>query len=332
MKIYKAAILGMGNMGKAHAHSMMKMEDVEIVALCSFPEDDARNFAKENGLECRIYADGFQMIEKEELDILYICLPPFAHTGQFEAAAKKGVHIFIEKPIALDLERGESMVKAAKEYGICTQVGYHMRFGSAVQRFMELLKSGKTGKTALYTASYECNSLHGAWWRDAAKCGGQVFEQVIHLYDMALYMMGQPERISGNTANICHQEVEGYTVEDTSVSNIVFESGALGSITGSNCAVKNQWNGRFRVICEKMVADFQDHNHAVFIYTEDEEPKIEHVGADQDATFLEDTYFVDVVKGKAEPFADIEVGFTGLKMVAAVVSSSKEAGKVINIK
>ena len=69
---------------------------------------------------------------------------------------------------------------------------------------------------------------------------------------------------NGHIANLCHQDVEGYTIEDTSVCSIHFKNGALGSICGSNCSVKEQWNGRFRVICEHMTADFTDHNHGVF--------------------------------------------------------------------
>ena len=125
--------------------------------------------------------------------------------------------------------------------------------------------------------------------------------------------------------------MEGYTIEDTSISNIVYESGALGSISGSNCAVKNQWNGKFRIVCEKMVAEFTDQNHAVFIYTDGDEPRTEIVETDDDVTFLEDTYFLGVVKGENPPFADIEAGLTGLKMVAGVVESSKGNGKIVEI-
>ena len=331
MKKYKAAILGMGNMGRAHAGSMLKLEDVELAALCSYPKDDAEKYAAEHELSCRIYDDGFKMIEEEDLDILYICLPPFAHQGQLEAAAQKGINVFIEKPIALDVARGEAMAKAVKDNHVYSQVGYQMRFGGAVRRFKEMLDSKKAGKPTLYTANYECNSLHSPWWRDAAKCGGQVFEQVIHLYDMSLYLMGNPKEVSGFVANMCHQDVEGYTIEDTSISNIVYESGALGSISGSNCAVKNQWNGKFRIVCEKMVAEFTDQNHAVFIYTDGEEPRTEIVETDDDVTFLEDTYFLGVVKGENPPFADIEAGLTGLKMVAGVVESSKGNGKIVEI-
>lgn len=319
----RVGFLGMGYMGKIHATNLLKFDDVKISALCSIPIIDAEEFTKQNNLECNIYEDGFTMLQNETLDALYICLPPYAHYGQLEEAAEKGIHIFIEKPIALNLHRAKSMVSAVSKNKVITQVGYHMRFGGAVQKFMEMYRSGRTGRATLFNAAYECNGLHGAWWRDARLSGGQVFEQVIHLYDMAFYILGKPVSVSGHIANLLHTGVEGYTIEDTSTANIVFENGALGSITGSNCAVKNVWNARFRVICENMIADFEDFNNAKFIYTDKDEPVTEDIVSDIDAIMKEDEYFIDVLNGKEKPFATIEDGLTGVKMVSGVVESSK---------
>jgi len=321
----------MGNMGRGHAGSILRMKDTLLAALCSYPVADAQNFVKEKELDCAVFDDFDQMLAEIKIDVLYICLPPFAHNGQFEKAARKGIHIFIEKPIALTMERGQSMTEAAKENGICTQVGYQMRFGGAVRKFREYMEDKTAGRPSLFTASYECNSLHGPWWRDVKRCGGQVFEQVIHLYDMSLYMMGEPAAVNGYVANVSHQNVDGYSIEDTSVSNIRFESGALASITGSNCAVRNQWNGRFRIVCENMVADFEDQNHATFTFTNEEELKVERVAEDVDCTYEEDCYFIETIRGSKKPVADIGVGYQGLKLVSAVVSSSQRDGSTIVI-
>ena len=143
--------------------------------------------------------------------------------------------------------------------------------------------------------------------------------------------MGKPKAVNGYVANVSHQNVEGYTVEDTSVSNICFESGALGSITGSNCAVKNQWNGRFRIICENMVADFEDQNHAKFTFTNEDKLRVENIIEDVDCTYAEDCYFIETVRGNRKPLADIREGYQGLQLVNAVVSSSQNDGSTIVI-
>ena len=327
----RAAVTGMGNMGRAHAENMLRFEDVELVALCDSDLQAAQRFAQEKGISLPLYDDFGTMIAKEKPDAVYICLPPFAHNGQVEEAAAHKTAVFIEKPIALDVARGEAMARAAEENGIVTQVGYQMRFGAATRRFMELLKSGRAGAPLLFTASYECNSLHSPWWRDKALCGGQVFEQVIHLYDMAQYIMGPAASVSGHVANLGHRDIPGYTVEDTSVANIVFSSGALGCITGSNCAVKNQWNARYRVICKNLVAAFDDFNNAVFTYTDEHEGSQEIIRGKDPVTEMEDRYFIDCVRGEKEPFATIQDGLADLKLVAGAVLSSEENGRVIEL-
>lgn len=330
-KTYRAGVLGMGNMGRAHAGILLDAPDVELVALCSQPAADAQKYAAGKGLSCAIYADGFEMIEKEALDILYVCLPPFAHSGQVEAAAARGCAVFVEKPIALTAERGRAMAEAVEKAGVVSQVGYQMRFGGAVRALVEAIADGRAGRPLQYTARYECNSLHTPWWIDVTKCGGQVFEQVIHLYDMGLYLMGKPDTVCGFTANLAHQNVPGYTVEDTSVSAIRFKSGGLGMISGSNCAVPGRWEAMFRVVCEHLVADFKDQDHATFTWTDGEKPRTEDVDFSNDVTRQEDAYFLEAVRGNHRPFATVAEGYTGLRMVGGVVASSAAGGAPVTI-
>lgn len=325
----RIAMLGMGGMGKNHSNNLRGIEGVEIVAFCSKPIDDAKQYVSENDLQTPVYEDFYKMLEEIEFDALYVCLPPFSHDGQVEAAAAKGKHIFIEKPIALNVDRGESMVKAIQENNVKSQVGYHMRFGSAVKHFVNIIASGESGEPTLYSARYECNSLHSPWWRDVDKCGGQVFEQVIHLYDMALYLMGEADRVSGFTANLCHKETPGYTVEDTSSASLHFKSGAIGSITGSNCSVPGQWNGFFRVICGNMVADFKNENEATFTYTNENEIREETICEDVSAKFEEDVYFIKTIKDEVAEIAPIAEGLDGLRLVSGVVESSQNDGQPV---
>ena len=330
-KKIRVGIIGMGNMGRGHASHIAQIPEAELVALCDEFVEVCERYTAENNLNCSVWADYNEMLEKEALDAVYICLPPFCHKGQVEAAAKKGIAVFVEKPIAMDVARGQAMTDAVRENRVCSQVGYQMRFGTAVRRFRELVASGAAGKPTLFTASYECNSLHSPWWRDKSKCGGQVFEQVIHLYDMAQYLMGKATEVSGRVANLAHQDVPGYTVEDTSVANIVFESGALGCITGSNCAVKEQWNASFRIVCENLVADFQDYNHATITYTDEHAGSVEIINGADDVSMMEDVYFIHAVLGEKQPTATVAEGFEDLKLVSAVVASSEQNGETIKL-
>ena len=132
-------MLGMGGMGVTHATQLLKMDDVEIVAMCSATGGGDR-FNAEKGLNIPVYSDFDKMLEETETDAMYVSLPPFAHNGQIEKAAAKKIAIFTEKPIAINVKRAASIAKAVRENGVVSMVGYHMRFGGAVKHLRKLME------------------------------------------------------------------------------------------------------------------------------------------------------------------------------------------------
>lgn len=318
----RAAILGAGGMGHRHAQSLKELEGVSLQAVCDISESSAAGLAR--SFSARPYTDFREMLREEKPDLLFICLPPFAHNGEVELAASLGIHIFIEKPIALWEDRAKSMVEAVEKNGVISQVGYHYRFGEAVCRFRELMDSGKAGRPVLFNARYECNSLHSPWWRQKDKAGSQMLEQAIHLYDMALYLMGPVEASTGLTANLCHAGVPDYTIEDVSASLLRFRSGALGTITATNCAVPGKWENPFTVVFENVTARFTDPNHAVFWDTSGEEPVESTVCSDRDMYAEEVRAFVEAVLAGRKSPCPIGEGYESLCLVSGLSNREKE--------
>lgn len=329
MNRIRVGMLGMGNMGRAHIEQLRKMDDVEVVALCS-AKDGARRYNAEFGTNYPVYDDFLKMLDEVEMDAVYVTLPPYAHDGQIEAAAKKKLAVFTEKPLAITVERAQSIADAVRENCVKSMMGYHMRFGGAVKHVRALMEQGLTGRPTLYSANYECNSLHAPWWIRRELCGGQVFEQIIHLYDMAYFMMGDFDSVTGYVANLCHTDVPGYTIEDTSAVSMRFKSGALGCITGSNCAVPNRWAGIFKIVFENCVAEFDDFNAVTLTWTRGE-VRQERLTFDDDVRLAQNRLFIDVVKGDAPEFAPIAEGLAGVRIVDAAVRSSEAGGTPIKI-
>ena len=329
MNRIRVGMLGMGNMGRAHIEQLRKMDDVEVVALCS-AKDGARRYNAEFGTNYPVYDDFLKMLDEVEMDAVYVTLPPYAHDGQIEAAAKKKLAVFTEKPLAITVERAQSIADAVRENCVKSMMGYHMRFGGAVKHVRALMEQGLTGRPTLYSANYECNSLHAPWWIRRELCGGQVFEQIIHLYDMAYFMMGDFDSVTGYVANLCHTDVPGYTIEDTSAVSMRFKSGALGCITGSNCAVPNRWAGIFKIVFENCVAEFDDFNAVTLTWTRGE-VRQEPLTFDDDVRWAQNRLFIDVVKGDAPEFAPIAEGLAGVRIVDAAVRSSEAGGTPIRI-
>ncbi|MEI6520935.1 MAG: Gfo/Idh/MocA family oxidoreductase [bacterium] len=327
----KVGIIGAGYMGGVHSRNLQKIDGVSIAAVCDTNLETAKQLNDQLNGNATVFTDWNNMYDDAGLDAVYVCLPPFAHNGEVETAAEKGIHTFLEKPIAISTSSAQSMVDAIKKAGTISQVGYHQRFGGAVKKLKAMLKDGTTGKPTLYTASFICNSLHTPWWRDINKSGGQVFEQIIHNYDMAIYFMGLPDKVSAFTANVSHQNIPGYTVEDTSVSSILFKSGGLGNIVGSNNAIPMQWISKFSVICEKVTADFTSANDAVFTYVDGEKTETEIISATEDPYFGETANFIAAIRGEEKAVTPVECGLKTIEFVSAVMNSSNTGGTVVSL-
>ena len=204
MRPLRTAILGCGGFAHRHAQSLIVLpEDIELTAFCDHHDWKAREFSeKYTDSKASIFTEPGEMYEKADLDLVVICLPPFAHSNEVELAAQHGVHIFIEKPIALTSEHAWRMVDAAEKANVKTQVGFMFRFGTAIERLKELISSGEIGPTGLMSARYFCNSLHAPWWRDRSKSGGQLVEQVIHMVDLMRYLMGDAVSVYSRQENL----------------------------------------------------------------------------------------------------------------------------------
>lgn len=322
-----AAILGAGNMGKCHGQNLIKL-GVEIAAVCDVKEAARKSFKEELHLESVKEFSCFDtMLKESQFDMLFICLPPFAQRGQFQKAAMAGKHIFIEKPVALSTEEGRRMLESAKSSGVKTQVGFHMRWGAAVKKLKQLVESGEAGRPVLFNGQYECNSLHTPWWRNVALCGGQIFEQAIHLYDICRYLVAHPKSVIGVMANTCHGHIHDYTVEDVSASIASFTNGAVASITANNCAVPGKWMEKFSIVYENVSVFFEGPNKATFVFTKGGEARYETIDEQWDLKYEEIKDFVSAVStGKRSVSCDFEEGFLSLCYVAAVVNSARQDG------
>jgi predicted dehydrogenase len=324
-------------MGRIHAKNLAAAPGVTLAAVCDFAAPAAQKLnADIAGGAAAVYDNIDRMLDTAKLDALYVCLPPFAHEGQVEKAAARGLHLFIEKPLGLTVARAESITRAVEAAGVVSLVGYHMRHSEPVRRLKGMLDDGSAGKPTMFTGSFICNALHGAWWRDVNRSGGQLFEQAIHIYDLALHLLGQPVFTCGLAENLCHQNAEGYTVEDTSAALIHFTGGAMATITASNCAVPTEWRSELRVICEKVTVDFRSHTDATFSFSgglpaEEYWRTGKKVATDvvtdkSDLYLAETTNFLASIRGEATSMAPAAAGLLGVKLCLATLASAHAGG------
>jgi predicted dehydrogenase len=325
MKPLRTGILGCGGFANRHAQNLITLpEEIELAAFGSRREESAREFAKKyGGGKGMIFTDHHEMFEKAELDLVVICLPPFAHTDEVELAAEYGVHMLIEKPIALSSEHAWRMVEATEKTGIKTQVGFMFRFGAAIERLKELLTSGDAGPAGLMSARYFCNSLHAPWWRDRSKSGGQLVEQIIHMVDLMRYLMGDAVSVYSRQENLFHREVADYTVEDVSATVFGFQGGAIGVIYATNGAIPGKWINDYRLVSQKLTAEFSNANNALFHFTAETPVRSETITSDKDIHLAELQDLLTAIRTDGPTRTPIREGAKSLDMALAATRSAE---------
>jgi predicted dehydrogenase len=294
----RTAILGCGSFAHRHARTLQKLEnDFEMVAFCNRTIEKADAFSKQytNG-QAPVFADHRQMFEQVTLDVVIICLPPYAHSDEVDIAANLGIHVFIEKPIALTSEHAWRMVTAVEKAGIVTQVGFMFRFGEAIEHLKEMIDSGEAGLVGLMSARYFCNALHAPWWRKRELSGGQLVEQVIHMVDLMQFLMGDAMTVYSRQENMFHKDVDDYTVEDVSATVFGFENGGMGVIYATNGAIPNRWINDYRVVSKNLTVEFTDANHATFHHTAELNRQPEVIASERDIYLAEIQDFLTAIQ------------------------------------
>lgn len=326
----RIGIIGTGDVAGRHAATINSLneEGVEIVALSNRNEEKARAFAAKHAPHAAIYTDNRALLDEAQLDMVVIALPPFAHTDEVERAAANGIHILMEKPIALEQDRAWHMVDAVERAGIKTQVGFQFRFGEAVEAFKALSAAGQTGAVALFNGRYFCNALHASWWRDRDKSGGQVIEQAIHLFDLMRHFMGQPVAVYSRQANLFHKAVPGYTSEDTSATTVTFANGGMGVITATNNAIPGKWIGDYRVVAEKLTADFASANMAAFTHTDQPDTPVTKIDSLRDMRLAMLRDLINAIQMGGQTRTPMRDGATILELVLAARRSAEERREV----
>jgi len=196
------AIIGFGGLGKVHFRmsSLVKERactEVQLVALCDireqmFKEQTATNLGSSDidldFSNYNIYYDVDDLLTKEKLDFVVSALPTYIHEKISLKVMKKGIHCFSEKPMAINLEQAENMLKVSKEMGVKLMIGQCCRYSPDFQYLKELVDTKKYGnllRADFYRISPTPSGWNN-WFRDSSKSGGAALDLHVHLLTRSL--------------------------------------------------------------------------------------------------------------------------------------------------
>lgn len=216
-----------------HLPALKKIEGVEIVALCDARREQAERACQTFG--GRPYDDHREMLEREDLDALYVCVPPDAHADAEALAAARGVHLFVEKPIVLSLDKGLEIWEAIRAAGVISSVGYQMRYSPVAQAARAFL----AGRQVALVVGSRWGGIPGGpthWWRVMERSGGMFHEMATHNMDLIRFLVGDVARVWARYSLTVLNDVENLTVPDSQVICLEFRNGATGCFS-TTCAL-----------------------------------------------------------------------------------------------
>ncbi|UOQ85812.1 Gfo/Idh/MocA family protein [Gracilibacillus salinarum] len=222
------AILGCGIIAEIHAKGIAETEEASLVAVYDINQEISDAFGNKHGaVSCESLE---QMLAIDTIDVVCICTPSGIHAEQTIQVAKAKKHILVEKPMAITLADISAMIKACEENQVLLSTVFPRRMSPQANFARQLIQEGRLGKLSLCSAYvklyrdqayYDSAGWRGTWEVDG---GGAMMNQGIHTVDMLQWLAGPVASLYGRTKAVL-RDIE---VEDTALSLLQFENGAMG--------------------------------------------------------------------------------------------------------
>ncbi len=214
----KAAVIGVGAMGRNHARIYNELPDVHLVAIADPDAETARSVAIREGIHG--YSNHLELLEKEQPDVVSIAVPTALHAAVSLDALDAGAHILVEKPIASTLDEGRRIMQRAGELDRKLMVGHIVRFNPAIQALKEKISQGEAGR--IFQIACRRVGPFPSRIRDV----GVVIDLAPHDLDLMRFLTGSdPIRLYAETEQRIHTEHE-----DLLLGLLRFPEGITGTL------------------------------------------------------------------------------------------------------
>ncbi|UCE35674.1 MAG: Gfo/Idh/MocA family oxidoreductase [Deltaproteobacteria bacterium] len=195
------AIIGTGFADSVQIPGFQLHPRFNVVAIAARDPNRTRKVAEKFGIE-RWYTDWRELVAAGDFDLLSIVTPPHLHCEMTLAAFEKGLHVFCEKPMALNAEEARQMLDRADETGLTAMIDHEFRHTPPRKRFSELIREGHIGQLRrlvirLHQGWFTDPKREWHWWNDFQKGGGLLGALGSHYFDAVQHWLGLPKRVWG---------------------------------------------------------------------------------------------------------------------------------------
>ena len=246
----RVSLIGLGRISNRHISAIFKNKHLQLVSACDKNQHKSKHPALDKNIP--FYLDYIQMIEETKPELVVVLTDSGSHFEIGMQLSKMGVHVIIEKPLALTVMQADALLKAFKLISQKLFVVKQNRFNIPMQKLRNAISTGQLGKPFLCNTIvhwcrtqeyYNQDDWRGKWLSD----GGVISNQAIHHLDAMLWLMGDIESVSSfNSTFGSHIEVD-----DTNVAIVKFKNGALGTVQATTAARPKNQEGSITILGSK---------------------------------------------------------------------------------
>lgn len=253
-------LVGFGAWGQCHAGAIDRCESAELAAIC-VRSRASQAAARERFPSAAVYGDVREMLAGEALDAVDVVVPSHLHFEVASAVLEHGVHLLLEKPMALSIADCRGLIERAEEKQRLLAVGHELRLSSLWGRVKELIDDGVVGEPQYVLVELSRNPYRqgsDSWRYDLQRVGSWILEEPIHFFDLARWYLataGNPTTIyaAANARDAARPELQdnfsaimrfasgAYAVVTQTLS--AFEHHQTAKITGTRGALWASWSG-----------------------------------------------------------------------------------------
>jgi UDP-N-acetylglucosamine 3-dehydrogenase len=325
MEVYtmvRIGAVGVGGMGQAHCGSLGKVNNCKFIAVSDVRPEQAKAVGEKFGVKS--FTDYNEMFN--EVDAITVATPPWQHTQVAVDAAKRGIHVFCEKPLSATLDDADAMIAAADSAKTVLMVGQVLRFYPVHELGRKMIDDGLIGDVVYIETDY-CGTYSGPRQKPESWFGkmGGLLENGIHKADLINWYGGDPVAVSGEVGSFSGDP----DWEDYTLSLIRYRSQAVGILRwgsflgsrGSSGTIIDGSKGSMKLdmgsgnVYHKLMGEGD--------WTESIPPN-----RGQDGVVAELQHFIDCISEGKKCIVDGREGRKAVEIVLATYKSAKEKMKI----
>lgn len=339
------ALIGCGRIATNHIKAVTNHK-LHFTAACDLMPENIEKLLEKHDLKENAdilrYTDYRKMIEEHpEINLIAIATSSGNHAEIALYCIEHGIHVIIEKPMAMSLADADAIIKKSEEKGVVVSVCHQNRFNVAVQKMRKALEEGRFGEISH-------GSIHVRWnrnkdyykqapWRGTwAEDGGCLMNQCIHGIDLLRWMMGEEiDTVYGVTRQRQHDYLE---CEDIGMAVLTFKNGAVATIEGTTNVFPKNLEETLYLFGETGTVKLggkSTNNIDVWDFADENESDMENKGLEEQTSNVygngHTSLYADVIdaveKGR-KPYIDAVAGRNALEVVLAVYLSASKGEPV----